>query len=343
MAQVDALGEFRTAPSPSHSRRRRAAARLAAVRLALAVPLALALSALTFALAALAPRDPLANYLGTLYRLLPPERLESLRGSLGLDAPWYEAWWNWLTAALTGDFGYSITFKTEIAAILPERLANSLLLAGAALVISTLLGVLLGLACGFRPGSWLDRTVQGVVLALQAIPAFVLALIAVAVFAVSLRWVPVAGMYSLSGDGGLADLAWHALAPVTILALAQLPWLTLGVRAAVLTAAREPWVDAARGRGVPARQLRRDLARLAAGPAAAIVGTRIGEIVVGAVVVEQIFAWPGIAQALTAAALNLDFNLLAALVSLITLLVLAGMALADLTHAALDARVVANA
>ncbi|GGK79786.1 ABC transporter permease [Ornithinimicrobium pekingense] len=211
----------------------------------------------------------------------------------------------------------------------------------AALAVAVALGTVLGAWAGTRPGSVVDRLVGGGLLALQSAPPFWLGLVAVWLFAIWLGWLPTGGGTSLSVEGvGALDVARHAVLPVAVLALSQVSWFGLVVRDATRDALAGPAVRGAWARGVPTGAiLRAHAVRPALLPLVTVVGVRVPELVTGAVLVETVFSWPGIASATVESALRLDFALLAALTALTTVLVVLGNLAADVLYRVVDPRV----
>ena len=309
-------------------------------RLAWAVPVVVLVSLAVFALAAASPLDPLEAMLGDRYQRLSPEQRAEIGRAAGIDAPWWRAWWWCVTDVARGDLGFSRVFRQPVAQVLAERVGWTLLLSVPAIVLAVLVGLAGGVAAGLRPRSWWGRTVAAVAMVLQALPPYVLAMVAVLLFAVTWQVLPSGGMGRPGEEVTLAGFARHAVLPVTVLALSQVPWLLLAARESVAETAASDAVRGARARGLSPRTIRRGhVVPPALVPVATLAGLRLPDLVVGAVIVEEVFAWPGVASAMVDAALELDFPLLAALTTLTTGLVLLGSWAADAVHLALDPRV----
>lgn len=331
------------APGAVGSRRRRRRAEIVALvlrRLAVAVPVVLLVSAGVFLLAALSPFDPLAAYLGVGYQRATQDRLDSLRGVLGLDLPWWRAWLDWCAHVLRGDLGTSRVFAQPVTTVIAQRLPWTLGLTCLALLLATLVGVGLGLVAGLRPRSWVDRGASALAILVQALPPYVLALAAVAVFALGLHWLPTGGAGAPGVAPTPAGLARHAVLPVATLALSQMPWLLLSVRASVRASLESDAVRSAVARGLPTSVVvRGHVLPASLAPLVTLLGARLPELIVGAVLIEEVFAWPGLAGALVASAQQLDFPLLAVLTVATTALVLLGSLASDAAYLLLDPRV----
>ena len=320
--------------------RRRDIARMIGRRLLFLVPVVALVSLGLFAAAAISPFDPLVGYLGTRYMTTSDADKAIIAEQLGLAEPWYLTWWHWLQSLLSGDLGASRSFQQPVAQVLGERLPWTLLLVGTALAVAIVVALGVGMLAAMRSGGWFDRLVTGACIVIQGTPPFVMALAAIAVGALGLGLFPVAGLTDAGADPTVGQVARHLLLPAAVLAVTQVPWLLLSVRQSMVSSASEDFVAGAVARGVPAPVItRRHILPTSLGPFANVVGVRLPELVVGAVLVEEIFSWPGIAGAIVTSARDLDLALLATLTVGTTLVVLLGSLLADVVVALLDPRV----
>ncbi|SDE06993.1 peptide/nickel transport system permease protein [Streptomyces prasinopilosus] len=317
---------------------------LVARRALLAVPVLLAVTFGAFALAAASPFDPVKAYAGTAALGADQETLDRLRDNLGVDRPFAVRWWEWLTSAVTGDLGHSSVMRQPVAEAIGERLVWSTLLCTVAFAVAVLLGTLLGVLAARRPGSLLDRTVTSLAYSLEAAPVFWIALLAVWLFALNLGVLPAGGLTDTGSEHVTAgQVASHLILPAGVLAVSQLPWFTLYVRQGVGDALAEDPVRGARARGLAERTVLLGHAlRSGLLPVLTLIGSRVPELITGALLVETVFSWPGIAAATVEAATAVDFPLLAALTTLATAAVLAGNLLADLLYGLIDPRVKLN-
>lgn len=316
-------------------------ARLAGRRALFAVPVLLVVTFGVFAIAAASPFDPVKAYAGTAALGADQETLDRLRENLGVDEPFTVRWWRWLSAALGGDFGQSSVLRQPVAQVIGERLVWSTLLCAVAFVVAVLLGTLLGVLAARRPGSILDRAVTSLSYALEAAPVFWIALLAVWLFALQLDVLPAGGLTDTASERVTAgQVTTHLVLPAGVLAVSQLPWFALYVRQGVGDALAEDPVRGARARGLSERTVLLGHAlRSGLLPVLTLIGSRVPELITGALLVESVFSWPGIAAATVEAATAVDFPLLAALTTLATGAVLAGNLLADLLYGLFDPRV----
>ena len=339
MTPVRRAGAGRFGPSRL-TRRREDLTGLLTRRLLLAVPLVVLLSAGVFALAAVSPMDPLVGYLGAEYTTLGAGERERMAAALGLDVSWWRAWWEWMGGLARGDLGFSRVYSQPVTQVLGERLPWTLLLSGVGVLMGTVAAVVLGVCAGLRPGSRSDRLITALGVLLQAVPPYVLALAAVVVFALTWHVLPAGGAAPPGVDVTPGTLLRHLVLPASVLALTVMPWMLLSVRASVVAALGSDAVMFARARGLPSRVIVvGHVLPVSLAPLVTLVGVRLPELVVGAVLVEEVFAWPGVAAATVAAARDLDFALLAALSVGTTVLVLLGSLLADALYLVLDPRV----
>jgi peptide/nickel transport system permease protein len=313
---------------------------MAGRRLLLGVPVLIVTSVVIFALAAASPFDPLQGYLDASYFTATTADRERLTQELGLDEPWTAQYLHWAGDLLRGDLGQSRAYNAPVAEVIGERLPWTLLLVGLGLGVAVLLALVLGVWSAWRQGGWLDRVVTGLAHALEGVPPFVLGLAAVGVFGVALSWLPIAGLTDADAEVSVGQVARHLVLPVGVLAVAQTPWLLLHLRQSLLSALTEDSVRGARARGLSEpRVVVGHALPTALLPLLTLVGARLPEVVTGAILVEEIFSWPGVAQAVVRSALELDFPLLAAVTMITTAAVLVGALLADLAYALADPRV----
>ncbi|WP_225878173.1 ABC transporter permease [Spongiactinospora rosea] len=319
----------------------RAVLRMVAWRVAFAVPLLVIVTIVMFALAQASPFDPVRQYLGDRALVTSPEILEQIRANWGLDRPVHEQFAAWFGNLVSGDLGESRSFHRPVAEVIGERLGWTLLATGSAMVLMFAASLVVGTIAAWRRGSWLDRLIVGGAFANEAAPVFWLGLLAISVFAVTLGWLPAGGLTDAASTSiTVGDVAAHMVLPVVVLAVSQSSWLVLYVRESVIGTLREDFVIGARARGLRERTiLVRHALRSALLPFLTLLGARMPELVTGAILVETVFSWPGVAGTSVQAALAVDFPLLAALTLLGTVAVLAGNLLADIAYTVADPRV----
>jgi len=331
------------APVRLRPSRRASLLRLTGRRLAFSGPVLLVVSFGVFALGKASPFDPVAAFYGVRILRASPEQIAQIRDNWGVDDPLVTQWLRWLGNLLTGDLGDSRLFQEPVSAVVGSRLGWTVLLVAVGLLLALLLAVVLGTAAAWRQGGWLDRAVTSCAYALEAAPVFWVGLGALSLFAVQLQWLPAGGLTDPTAALSVGQVAEHLVLPATVLAVSQAPWFTLYVRQSVAQALTEDYVLGARARGLsePTVVLRHAL-RTALLPFVTLIGARVPELITGALLVETVFSWPGVAAATVDAALAVDFSLLAAMTMLATVAVLLGNLLADILYTLVDPRVRAD-
>ncbi|GAA2725001.1 ABC transporter permease [Cellulomonas aerilata] len=338
---MSALLDVRTGAGPGRrapSTRRAAVLRLCARRLAWAVPLVAAISLAVFALAAASPTDAASAFLGARDEFVGASSRADVEGLVG-GTHWLQAWGQWVTGLATGDLGVSTTGRVPVADVVTGRLPWTLLLMVVGLVLGVVVSVPLALLAALRGDGVVARTLTAGLWALSAVPAFLSAMVLMALLALTLGWLPAGGLTDPGAPVTVTQVTRHLVLPAVAVALAQVPWLTLHLHRALSAQLRTTSADAARLRGVPEwRVLLRHVLPTAAVPTLAIAGARLPEVVAGSVLVEEIFSWPGLGRALVEAALGQDFALLAIAAVLLTLVAVVGGLLADVCLVAIDPR-----
>jgi peptide/nickel transport system permease protein len=298
----------------------------------------LVLSGLTFALLALMPGDPVDLLAGSDPRLTPDD-IARLKALYGVDKPFWERWISWLGRLFEGEFGYSRMFAAPVADVLPEALWRTLSLAIAALAISTVLGVAGGAIAALKPGSIFDYGVNLLAFAGVAAPSFWLALMGMALFSITLGWLPASALPA-DPDAGFFERARHLILPIAVLAALETASILRHARAAVGEALSHAHVQTARSKGLSDfRIIWRHVLPNAMTPLVTVLALDLGALASGAVVVEVMFGYPGMGKLLYDAILGADYNLAMAVLLLGAGAILIANAAADVAYAALDPRI----
>lgn len=316
--------------------------RYALRRLARAMAVLLAASVLCFVLSEMAPGSFFDEM--RLNPQISPQTIAGLRAQYGMDRPLPIRYWLWLRSAARGDFGYSFAYNAPVGPLLLLRARNTLLLTLSATLLAWLLAVPLGIGAAWRSGGWIDRAVttgSSVVLSVPEI-AVVLALLA---FAVRSRALPVGGMIStafesLSWWGRTRDLGLHLAIPAAVLALGIVAIVVRHIRASVAEVLESPYIQSARGLGIPTgRLLFRHVLPAAANPAISLFGLSLATLLSGSLTVEVITGWPGLGPLVLEATLARDPYVVIGAVMLSAVVVVLGTLLADLLLLAADPRI----
>lgn len=299
-------------------------------RLLAAIPTLLILTFVAFLLNSAAKGDPAMNALRAGGSDPTPEAVAEYREQLGLNDPLPLRYVAWVTDAVQGDFGRSFVDQREVSDILGERIGPTLRLGIAAFVFSTLLGMTMGVVFGLFANSWLDHTGRVTSLLLASIPSFWIALLLITYVSEKLGWLPVAGY------GGIR----YMILPVLALSLAPAATMMRFTRSAMIEVWRQDYVRTGRAKG-----LRRSLLVVrhalpnALLPIVTLIGLRFGQILAGAIVIEAIFAWPGMGSALITAISGRDLPVIGAYVLLAGVLFILVNLVTDVSYAFLDPRI----
>ena len=298
----------------------------------------LIMSFIIYSLIGLMPGDPIDIMVNSNPNV-SPEVAATLRKLYGLDQPITTRYWNWLTAAITGDLGYSRTHHQPVLDLMAPALLQTCKLLFTSFTLSVLLSFVLGITAARNPGSLRDNTISLATFAGISVPVFWLCLVMILVFAVQLHWFPASGIANV-GDGSLRDHLIHLVLPVTTLALATTGGFTRFVRASMLETLRLDLVRTARAKGASENRVVIIHAfRNALIPVVTIIALSFGTLFNGALVVETMFAQPGMGKMIYDAILGNDFNLALSGLLFATLITLLCNLAADLAYGYLDPRI----
>ncbi|MBP0997905.1 nickel/cobalt ABC transporter permease [Serratia fonticola] len=300
-------------------------------RLLMMIPLAILISFIAFALMNLTPSDP-AEVALRINEVVPtPQAIAGMRQELGLDAPFLQRYFSWLQHALQLDFGRSFLTRTpvfeEILAVLPA----TLWLAATALTFIVLISLSLSLVCVLTQNGYLDRGIRAVMFVLTAIPGYWMGLLLIWTLAVKMDWFPVSGMQSP-----------HAIIlPALTLSLGYIGTYLRLIRGTMLSQLQQPYVFYARARGLSERRiLLRHVLPNSLHTSLIAIGISIPKLIAGTVVVESIFAWPGIGRLCINAIFGRDYPIIQAYIFLMALLFLFFNFISDLLQQYLDPRLI---
>ncbi len=264
--------------------------------------------------------------------------LAALRAELGLDRPLPIQYLDWLIGFVSGDWGIAYSTRQPIRPMVLERLANSLLLAGATLMLSLPLGIALGVWAGWRAGKLDDTLISVSTLAVTGLPEFVTGLLLIDLFAFRLRWLPANS--SIRPDTPFLEILPQLLLPAITATLVLLAYIARLTRAGVISELEQEYTRTALLKGLsPLTMLRRHVLRNALLPTITVVAISLGWLISGLIVVENVYNYPGIGRLLTFAIDRRDLLLLQA-VAMVTVVIFAvANLLADLMYALLDPRI----
>lgn len=296
-------------------------------RMLVAIPLILGISFLVFGLMHLAPGDPVRMLAG---REAPPEIIEAIRHEWGFDRPFLVQYFMWLGKVLRGDMGRSVISQLPVAYLIKARLPYTLKLNFWATLLGLGIAFPLGVLAASKRQTWIDYAASAFALVGMSMPGFWLSLVLIIVFAVKLNWFPT------SGTGTWA----HYVLPAAALGFSWAASLMRMVRTSLLEVLKEDYVRTARAKGLREKiVLVKHALRNALIPIVTVLGTWLAYMVVGTVIVETIFAWPGLGRLLTTALMQKDFFLVQAIILMISVAVVGANLLVDVLYAVIDPRV----
>lgn len=304
--------------------------------------LLVAVSIVAFILVTKAPIDPLTAYIGS-NSTLSQEAKDEIEEYWGLKEPLTKRFCTWATHALHGDLGTSITYKKPVGKVIGERFSYSFVLMLFAWILSGILGFFLGILCGFYPESMFDKGIKVFCLMLKSAPTFWLGLLLLSVFAVNLGWFPIGmavPMGKLAEEVTLGEKIHHLVLPVLTLTLVSISETTLYTRQKTIDVLSSNFILYARTQGeTPTQQMVRHVLKHVAIPAITVQFSSFSELFSGMALAENVFAYPGIGTAITAAALNGDVPLLLGISVFSALFVFSGNLIANVFYYVLDPRI----
>ena len=296
-------------------------------RLLQALLILLGVAVITFVLLYAMPADPARMLAG---RSATTQTVANIRHELGLDQPLVMQFWHYLSGLVQGDLGRSYAQKTEVGTLIWARLPATLVLMAAGIFIEVLLGTLLGITAAVKRGSVIDNLVMMTSFVGVSAPQFVVALMLLYVFAITLGWFP------MSGYGTFA----HVVLPATTLGVLGAGWYARMARSAMIDVLNQDYVRTARAKGLSsARVLLRHALPNALLPIIAMIGIDVGQFMGGVVVVEAVYGWPGIGQLAWQAIQQVDIPIIMGVTLVSAFAIVVGNLIADLTAPLIDPRI----
>ena len=306
-------------------------------RLVMVVPVLFGVSVIVFLVISLIPGDPARAILGTF---ATPANIADVTRQLGLDRPLPVQYLVWVGHLVEGDLGRSYILHKPVADEIMARLFPTLLLAGAALVLASVGGILLGIVAAVKQNGWPDRLITLCVLVGISTPSFWLGMLLILWFGVRLAWLPVGGMTDMFGGGGVGDIARHLVLPAVTLAAVAGAVLVRLTRGAMLEVLRQDYVRTARAKGLSERRVILVHAfRNALVGIIPVIGLQAGFVLGGAVYIETVFQWPGIGRMLVSAISTRDILLVQGGVLVVAAAYVLINLLTDLAQGLIDPRI----
>ncbi|MEC3811512.1 nickel/cobalt ABC transporter permease [Bacillus altitudinis] len=271
-------------------------------RLLFLLPLIVFITFFAFVLLAMRSSDP-AEVALRVNQVTPTEEMvEFMRQDLGLDQPFFLRYATWLKDGLTGDFGSSYVTREPVLDLILEALPATLQLAGMSLLFIIVLSLLFGMVCAYAAHTWLDRIVRAFVFIAASMPSFWLGILFIWLFSVKFNWVNTSGMEGFKS----------ILLPAMTLSLGYLSTYVRLIRNQILKFQHEPFVFYARARGLKERTIQLKVMRHALQLAVTALGMSIPKLIAGTVIIENLFAWPGVGRLCVTAIFHADFPMIQA-------------------------------
>ena len=294
----------------------------------------LLISFFSFAIIDLAPGDISSMY-------LTPDMTEAERQliteKLGLDKSMPEQYWGWLTEALQGNFGVSLSYNTPVAPMLLRRLPSTILLMGVSLLVSLALAIPLGLIAGYKKNTWADNLISSFAYFGMSIPSFYFGMLMIILFTATLHWLPSSGMHSVGVD---TPLDTHMIMPVLTMALGTMASKIRYVRANTIGQLSEEYVLASKAKGcTPAQILRKHVLKNTLLPIITILGMNMASLVCGSFIIESVFGWPGVGSFAMEAIGKRDYPVIMAYIMLSGFILVVGNFVADILYSFADPRI----
>ena len=296
----------------------------------------LLISFFSFAIIDLAPGD-----ISSMYPT--PDMTEAERQliteKLGLDKSMPEQYWGWLTEALQGNFGVSLSYNTPVAPMLLRRLPSTILLMGVSLLVSLALAIPLGLIAGYKKNTWADNLISSFAYFGMSIPSFYFGMLMIILFTATLHWLPSSGMHSVGVDTPL-DTLQHMIMPVLTMALGTMASKIRYVRANTIGQLSEEYVLASKAKGcTPAQILRKHVLKNTLLPIITILGMNMASLVCGSFIIESVFGWPGVGSFAMEAIGKRDYPVIMAYIMLSGFILVVGNFVADILYSFADPRI----
>ncbi|WP_346728958.1 ABC transporter permease [Lederbergia citrea] len=300
------------------------------------IPVLLGVTILVFSIMHLSPGDPAKIILGPK---ATAETIAKLNAQLGLDQPLYVQYFTWIGNVFTGDWGRSIQMKMDVLPLVVDRFSATLILTVCSALIAAVVGIGVGIISAYKKYSWIDRGLMLFVLVGFCLPVFWLGIIMQIIFGLKLDLFPISGMYS-PGESGFADLMKHIVLPSLALSAGAGAVIARMTRSSMLEVFEQDYIRTARSKGIKEqRVIYIHALKNAFIPVLTVLGMQVGFLLAGAVLVEMVFAWPGIGTLMINGILARDFPLVQGIILFVATTYVIVNLLVDILYALLDPRI----
>ena len=309
-------------------------------RILVAIPTLMLISMIIFAVLALAPGDPLAQF--ALNPAIPMETRQRIRESFGLDKPWYIRYVRWISSMSQGDWGFSFSTKSPVIDIVFQRIPQTLQVVGIAYLIAVIIAIPIGIISAVKQYSFFDQLATLLAFVGGSLPSFFTGLSFMLIFAINLQWFPMvfSSTIELNSAASLWQIIKQMIMPISVLVVQQTASLTRFMRSSMLDNLPLDYVRTARAKGIAERAvlLRHALAN-AAVPIVTVIGIGVALLIGGVVVTETVYAIPGLGSLTVDAVLNRDFPVIQGLVLFFSFSYVFINLLVDVSYVFLDPRI----
>lgn len=300
------------------------------------IPVLLLVSIFSYLIIQAAPGDPVDNYVRPG---MTQEQIEAVKEEYGLNGNIVQQYLNWLTHVLKGDLGTSIYKHRPVTEMIAERLPATLMMMGAALLISIIIAIPLGLWAGLHKNKLADKVISIITYLGISVPPFWFAMILVLFFALQLHWFPTGGMRTVNVNT-TADLLWHLVLPSIVLSLNNMATFTKYIRSNTISQLEEDYVVTAISKGTSKNKiLFKHVLKNCLLPIITLIGINIAGLVCGSFVIENVFSWPGIGRLAMEAIGNRDYPVIMGYTMFSCLILVIGNLIADILYAVADPRI----
>ncbi|MBS4201017.1 ABC transporter permease [Bacillus sp. FJAT-49732] len=300
------------------------------------IPVLLGVTILVFSIMHLSPGDPAKIILGPK---ATAESIAKLNAQLGLDQPLYIQYFTWIGNVFTGDWGRSIQMKMDVLPLVIDRFNATLILTISSALFAAVIGIGVGIISAYKKYSWIDRGLMFFVLVGFCLPVFWLGIILQIIFGLKLELFPISGMYS-PGESGLVDLLKHIVLPSLALSAGAGAVIARMTRSSMLEVLEQDYIRTARSKGIKERRVIYIHAlKNAFIPVLTVLGMQVGFLLAGAVLVEMVFAWPGIGTLMINGILARDFPLVQGIILFVATTYVIVNLIVDILYALLDPRI----
>jgi peptide/nickel transport system permease protein len=310
-------------------------------RVLISIPVLLGITIAMYAIANMAPGDPITALMNPEQMAnMGPGWVEQQKEALGLNDPLPIRYVKWLGETVQGNLGYSFVDRLPVSEKIGERIGPTLQLMGVVLVISILVGVPLGVLSALKQYSFIDYFLTVTGFLTVSIPSFFLALVLIYVFSVRLDWLPATGMYTVGRERTFLDSLQHIILPALVLGLGQAAPIIRYTRSSLLETVKQDYVTVARAKGLGEQLvIGRHALRNALIPIITIIALNVPQLLGGTVIIEQVFAWPGMGSLAIASVQGRDYNVLMGINLIAAIMILLSNLLADVVYSFVDPRI----